>query len=92
MNSRQRQILDLLNKHPFLATKDILKALKLTRARLNQLITPLIKQKLVQNEGKARATVYKLTDKRSMDQIVKENWEMRNQIRELENESIENAK
>ena len=85
MNYRQRQILDLLNDHPFLATKDILNALKISRARLNQLISPLIKQKLVRKEGKARATIYKLTDNRSMDQIVKENWELRNRIRELEN-------
>ena len=85
MNSRQRQILDLLNEHPYLSTRDILNALKISRARLNQLISPLIKQQLVQKEGKARATVYKLTDNRSMDQMIRENWELRHRIRELEN-------
>ncbi|NQU17483.1 MAG: ANTAR domain-containing protein [Candidatus Saganbacteria bacterium] len=84
MNSRQRQILDLLNSHDLLSTRDLLRPLKITRARLNQLIVPLMKKGLVKREGRARATIYKITDKRSFEQITRKNWELRNRIRELE--------
>ncbi len=84
LNSRQKEILDLLNEHPTLSTGDIQRALKLTRARIHQLISPLIKQGLAKREGNARATIYKLTDKRNKSQISRENWELRNKIRGLE--------
>jgi len=84
MNSRQRQVLDLLNSHDLLSTRDLLRPLKITRARLNQLIVPLMKKGLVKREGRARATIYKITDKRSFEQITRKNWELRNRIRELE--------
>jgi AmiR/NasT family two-component response regulator len=42
LNARQKEILSLLEKHPSLQTKDLQQALKLTRARVNQLIIPLI--------------------------------------------------
>ncbi len=84
MNSRQRQILDLLNSHNLLSTRDLLKPLKITRARLNQLIVPLIKKGLVKREGNARATIYQITDKRSKEQLTRKNWELRNRICELE--------
>jgi len=84
MNSRQRQILDLLNSHDLLSTRDLLRPLKITRAQLNQLIVPLMKKGLVKREGRARATIYKITDKRSFEQITRKNWELRNRIRELE--------
>lgn len=84
LNSRQEEILRLLDEHPFLKTKELQQALKLTRARINQLIVPLIKQGLINKEGDARATIYRLTDNRSNDQITRENWELRRRVRELE--------
>jgi predicted transcriptional regulator len=84
LNSRQEEILRLLEENPLLRTRELQQALKLTRARVNQLIIPLIKQGLIRRGGHARATVYRLTDKRSNDQITRENWELRRKVRELE--------
>jgi predicted transcriptional regulator len=84
INSRQEEILILLREHPFLRTKELQQTLRLTRARINQLIMPLIKQGLINKEGKARATIYRLTDDRSNDQIIRENWQLRRRVRELE--------
>lgn len=84
LNSRQEEILQLLKGHPTLDVADFQKKLKLTRARINQLIVPLIKKGLVKREGCARATIYKLTDKRSNDQLRRENWELRQKMRQLE--------
>lgn len=83
LNSRQQNILNLLREHPKLGTKDIQGALGLTRARIHQLITPLIKRGLVKKAGEARATIYYLSEKRSRDQIIRENWELRREVREL---------
>jgi len=84
MNSRQQEILKLLSQQPELATRDIQKAMELTRARVHQLIVPLLKKGLVKKEGRARATVYKLSDKRSIEQITRENWELRRKVLELQ--------
>jgi predicted transcriptional regulator len=84
MNHRQQNILKLLSEHPSLGTRQIQEALGLTRARVHQLIVPLLKKGLVKSEGRARATVYKLTEKRSIEQIIRENWELRRKVLELE--------
>ena len=84
LNERQEQIITLLQKHHHLGVLAMQKSLKLTRARINQLINPLIEEGLVVREGRARATVYKLTEKRVPDQVFKENWELRNKVRLLE--------
>jgi predicted transcriptional regulator len=84
LNSRQEEILNMLGEHPVLSTRELQRELKLTRARINQLISPLIKKGLVKKEGYARATIYRLTDKRSQEQIRRENWELRSRVRELE--------
>ena len=84
MNSRQQEILKLLNQQPELGTRDIQSAMDLTRARVHQLIVPLLKKGLVKKEGRARATVYKLSDKRSIEQITRENWELRRKVLELQ--------
>ncbi|MBU1026885.1 MAG: ANTAR domain-containing protein [Candidatus Margulisbacteria bacterium] len=81
---RQEEILDLLKKRQSLRTKELQRFLKLTRARINQLIAPLVKQGLIKNEGKARATVYRLTDKRSLDQLRRENWELSKKVKQME--------
>ncbi|MFC1540412.1 ANTAR domain-containing protein [Candidatus Margulisiibacteriota bacterium] len=84
LNTRQKQILDLLKDQPELNTRDLQKSLKLSRARIHQLISPLVKKGLVKNHGQARATVYKLSDKRSISQISRENWGLRKRVLELE--------
>jgi predicted transcriptional regulator len=84
LNSRQKEIIDLLNESPALTTGDLQEALGLTRARIHQLISPLVKKGLVKNEGRARATNYRLTDKRSNDHLRRENWELRRRVLELE--------
>lgn len=84
LNERQEQIITLLQKYHHLGVLAMQKSLKLTRARVNQLINPLIEEGLVVREGRARATVYKLTEKRVPDQVFKENWQLRNKVRLLE--------
>ena len=84
LNAQQKKILDLLNEHPELTSRDLQKALKLTRARIHQLMTPLLKKRLVRKEGKARATIYKLADNRNISQISRENWGLRKRVMELE--------
>ncbi len=84
LNARQKEILELLNDHSSLSTRDLQRSLKLTRARIHQLIAPLVKRGLVKNEGQARATLYKISDKRNRDQISRENWDLRRKVRELE--------
>jgi predicted transcriptional regulator len=84
LNSRQKEILDLLSEHAALSTADIQGALKLTRARIHQLMVLLLKKGLVKKEGRARATTYKLGEKRDFSQITKENWELRKRVLELE--------
>jgi len=58
--------------------------LRLSRARICQLVVPLIKQGLIKRAGRARATLYQLTEHRSAEQIRRENWELRQKIKELE--------
>lgn len=84
LTSRQQEIVNLLKNRPFLPARQLLLALKVSRARLNQLIVPLIRKKLVKREGSARATIYRVTDKRTFEQISKENWTLKHRIRELE--------
>jgi predicted transcriptional regulator len=84
LSKRQEEIISLLQNNPSLKTREIESSLKLTRSRINQLIVPLIKKGLVKRSGRARATVYKLTDKRSAGQISRENWDLRQRVRELE--------
>jgi predicted transcriptional regulator len=84
LNSRQEEILKYFEANPFAKVKDFQAALGLTRARINQLIVPLTKQGLIKKTGKARATVYNLTDKRSNDQVRRENWELKKKVGLLE--------
>ncbi|MDD5383241.1 MAG: ANTAR domain-containing protein [Candidatus Margulisbacteria bacterium] len=84
LNSRQQEIIDILSGQSGLPSAELRQKLGLTRARLNQLIAPLIKKQLVKKAGAARATVYRLTDKRSQGQIRRENWELRQKVKQLE--------
>lgn len=84
LNSRQQEIVGLLSGQPSLPSAELREKLDLTRARLNQLIAPLVKRRLVKKEGAARATAYRLTDQRSQEQIRRENWELRQKVAQLE--------
>lgn len=60
ITSKQEELLELLKMHGSLNSSEIGKLLKVKRARVNQLIAPLIKAKIVVREGRARATRYYL--------------------------------
>lgn len=81
---RQEEILGLLKEYLELYTHDLEHKMKITRSRINQLIAPLISKGLVKREGKARATKYRLSDKQSIEQLRRENWELRKSKLELE--------
>jgi len=55
---KQEELLELLNMHGALSSPEIGKLLKINRARVHQLIAPLIEAKIVIREGRARATRY----------------------------------
>ncbi|MCX5750344.1 MAG: ANTAR domain-containing protein [Candidatus Saganbacteria bacterium] len=84
LNPRQQEILKMLSEHPFLGSRELFGALKISRMRLNQLIVPLIKKGLVKKEGKARATIYRLTGEKNKEQLTRENWALRERVKELE--------
>ena len=83
-NQRQLEILALLKERAGWPAGELRQRLGLSRARLSQLVKPLCGQKLVRPEGRARATVYRLTDQRSLEQIRRENWELRHKVQQLE--------
>ncbi|MEI7942896.1 MAG: Fic family protein [Candidatus Riflemargulisbacteria bacterium] len=58
LNDKQQQLLELLRYEGRVNTAYLQDALKVNRARINQLISPLIKAGIVAVEGKARATKY----------------------------------
>lgn len=55
---KQEELLEFLKMHGVLNSSEIGKLLKVKRARVNQLIVPLIESKIVIREGRARATRY----------------------------------
>jgi len=60
LSPRQEEVLRILrDSHP-LTVAEIKKKLKITKARINQIISPLIKNGLVIKEGQSRATRYRL--------------------------------
>lgn len=60
LSPRQEEVLRLLRDHPSILTSQFTRQLHVSRARMNQLLTPLIKSGLVIKEGESRATRYKL--------------------------------
>lgn len=60
LSPRQEEILRILRDMPFAQVNELQKKLKLTRSRINQLLTPLIKDGLVRKEGQSKATRYSL--------------------------------
>ncbi len=58
---KQEELINLLCMHGSLGSIDLCRLLRINRARVNQLITPLIDGKIIKKEGKARATKYYLS-------------------------------
>ena len=58
---KQEELLEFVKMYGALNSPEIGKLLKINRARVHQLISPLIKAKIVVREGRARATRYYLT-------------------------------
>jgi len=57
---KQEKLIDLLGENGSLGSKELCRLLKINRARVNQLITPLVKAKIIRKDGVARATRYSL--------------------------------
>jgi len=55
---KQEEVINLLSMQGSLGSRELCKLLKIKRARVNQLIAPLVEAKIVQQAGKARATKY----------------------------------
>jgi len=60
LSPRQEEAIRLLRDNPAIHTAEFIRMMNVTRARVNQLLTPLIKSGLVVKEGESRATRYKL--------------------------------
>jgi Fic family protein len=60
LSPRQEEALRLLRDNPAMRTNELIEQLHVTRARVNQLLTPLIADGLIAKEGESRATRYKL--------------------------------
>ena len=59
LSARQEELLRLLRDRGTLSAPEIMGQLGLTRARINQIVRPLVDNKIVSMEGKARATQYR---------------------------------
>lgn len=57
--ARQRELLELLEKEGIMGSKAICQAMGINRARVNQLITPLISAGVVMKEGHTSSTRYR---------------------------------
>ncbi|MFA5060030.1 MAG: Fic family protein [Candidatus Omnitrophota bacterium] len=60
LTPKQEEILNLLNEHGAIGSAQISKAMDINRARVNQLVAPLVKAGIVTQEGKARGVKYAL--------------------------------
>jgi Fic family protein len=60
LSPRQEELLSILQEHGRLPVAEITKEMKITRARANQLLRPLIDDGMVIMKGKGRATTYRL--------------------------------
>lgn len=60
LTKRQEDVLKLLRDHGRMRSPDIERALELTRARVNQIMKPLVESGLLVKEGRTRATTYRL--------------------------------
>lgn len=60
---KQEELLDLFGKMGVLGSVQIGQAMKINRARVNQLIAPLVRAGIIQKEGAARSVKYRLSAK-----------------------------
>ena len=60
LTPKQEELLDLLKRKDVLGAPEIRKTMKINRARVNQLISPLVRSGIVTREGAARAVRYRL--------------------------------
>jgi Fic family protein len=60
---KQEELLDLLGKMGILGSVQIGQTMKINRARVNQLIAPLVRAGIIQKEGAARSVRYRLSVK-----------------------------
>jgi len=60
LTQKQEELLRILRNHPIITASELKIFLKVSRARINQIISPLIKNGIILKEGKSRATRYKL--------------------------------
>ncbi len=58
LSTKQEELINFIKSNPSCGSKTISDKLKINRARVNQLISPLIKAGIVKVEGKARSTKY----------------------------------
>ena len=61
LSPSQEEALRILRDIPFARVSDLTKQMKITRSRVNQILSPLIEKGLVTKEGQSRATIYKLS-------------------------------
>ncbi|MBI5399868.1 Fic family protein [Candidatus Saganbacteria bacterium] len=60
LSRRQEETLRLLRDNHSLHVSDLIKELNVTRARINQILSPLVESGLVMKNGESRATRYRL--------------------------------
>lgn len=63
LTPKQEELLVLLERKDILGAPEIGKIMKINRARVNQLISPLVRLGIVSREGAARAVRYRLNEK-----------------------------
>ncbi|MBU0687271.1 MAG: ANTAR domain-containing protein [Candidatus Margulisbacteria bacterium] len=86
LNSRQEEIINILREYPYTFSRQLVERLGISRARLNQLMIPLIKNNMVKMEGHARATCYSLAKQKKANFRVLEleNAKLKKQVKELQ--------
>ncbi len=61
LTPKQNELLTLLEKHGLLGSAEICQAMNINRARVNQLIAPLVKAGVVIKEGTTKAVKYRIS-------------------------------
>jgi len=60
---KQEELIEILSMQGALGSADMGRILKVNRARVNQIVAPLVKSNIIKKEGNARATRYSLARK-----------------------------
>jgi DNA-binding CsgD family transcriptional regulator len=63
LTPKQEELVALIGKHGVLGAAQICKEMKVNRARVNQLILPLVRSGIIVRAGAARAVRYRLSIK-----------------------------